>query len=176
MKYSKALASLTLVAAAVASSGVQASTYELGVLDSSIADQEVIVGSGSFMDTFNFSILANSEVAASVQNNPLVKRSIFVRNIENLSLSLFNTNGTLSDVTDDSQIGSAILSGESSYDLLASGNYYAKVEGTAVGSSGGKYTITMSADPAPVPVPAAAWLLGSGLLGLVGIARRKEVA
>lgn len=24
-----------------------------------------------------------------------------------------------------------------------------------------------------VPVPAAAWLLGSGLLGLVGVARRK---
>jgi len=29
------------------------------------------------------------------------------------------------------------------------------------------------ADVAPVPVPAAAWLFGSGLLGLVGIARRK---
>jgi hypothetical protein len=27
-----------------------------------------------------------------------------------------------------------------------------------------------------VPVPAAAWLFGSGLLGLVGIARRKETA
>lgn len=26
---------------------------------------------------------------------------------------------------------------------------------------------------APIPVPAAAWLLGSGLLGLVGVARRK---
>jgi len=29
---------------------------------------------------------------------------------------------------------------------------------------------------APVPVPAAAWLFGSGLLGLVGIARRKKKA
>lgn len=28
----------------------------------------------------------------------------------------------------------------------------------------------------PVPVPAAVWLFGSGLLGLVGIARRKKVA
>jgi hypothetical protein len=27
-----------------------------------------------------------------------------------------------------------------------------------------------------VPVPAAAWLFGSGLLGLVGVARRKKVS
>ncbi|MEA3242882.1 MAG: VPLPA-CTERM sorting domain-containing protein [Pseudomonadota bacterium] len=27
-----------------------------------------------------------------------------------------------------------------------------------------------------VPIPAAVWLFGSGLLGLVGIARRKYVA
>lgn len=30
-------------------------------------------------------------------------------------------------------------------------------------------------DVAAVPVPAAAWLLGSGLLGLIGVARRKAV-
>lgn len=30
--------------------------------------------------------------------------------------------------------------------------------------------------PAAVPVPAAAWLFGSGLLGLVGVARRKATA
>jgi hypothetical protein len=32
---------------------------------------------------------------------------------------------------------------------------------------------TLNAPMAPVPVPAAAWLLGSGLLGLVGLRRRK---
>jgi hypothetical protein len=28
----------------------------------------------------------------------------------------------------------------------------------------------------PVPIPAAVWLFGSGLLGLIGIARRKKAA
>ena len=32
---------------------------------------------------------------------------------------------------------------------------------------------TLAIDVAPVPVPAAAWLFGSGLLGLVGVARRR---
>lgn len=34
----------------------------------------------------------------------------------------------------------------------------------------------LSVDAAIVPVPAAVWLFGSGLLGLVGIARRKKAA
>jgi hypothetical protein len=43
---------------------------------------------------------------------------------------------------------------------------------TINGASGINYTA-----PAPVPVPAAAWLLGSGLLGLFGISRgRRELA
>ena len=34
--------------------------------------------------------------------------------------------------------------------------------------------VTISADVSAVPVPAAVWLFGSGLLGLVGVARRKK--
>lgn len=34
--------------------------------------------------------------------------------------------------------------------------------------------LTGTATTTPVPVPAAAWLLGSGLLGLIGVARRKR--
>lgn len=37
------------------------------------------------------------------------------------------------------------------------------------------FNVTITADAAPaVPVPAAVWLFGSGLLGLVGVARRRK--
>lgn len=39
-----------------------------------------------------------------------------------------------------------------------------------------QWDVTGTITPAPVPIPAAVWLFGSGLLGLVGIARRKRSA
>lgn len=41
-------------------------------------------------------------------------------------------------------------------------------------ASTGALTYNIAGAPAAVPLPAAAWLFGSGLLGLVGIARRKS--
>ncbi|MHB8472662.1 MAG: VPLPA-CTERM sorting domain-containing protein [Gammaproteobacteria bacterium] len=40
----------------------------------------------------------------------------------------------------------------------------------------GDVTNTPATPPSEVPVPAAAWLFGSGLIGLVGIARRKSAS
>jgi hypothetical protein len=40
--------------------------------------------------------------------------------------------------------------------------------------SGQPYKLHMVGAVEPVPLPAAAWLFGSGLLGLLGIARRKK--
>lgn len=178
MKCKQTLVSLALMSGVMASGGVNAATFDLGVLGP-VLDQEVIVGAGAFSDVINFSVEVYSDVATTALNNPLVKvgrtSTVVQRNIEGLTMSLFDTHGTAS-TADDTQIGSALASGEYSYDFLASGNYYAKVTGTATGTYGGKYTVTMSAEPAPVPVPAAAWLLGSGLLGLVAVSRRKVTA
>ena len=41
-------------------------------------------------------------------------------------------------------------------------------------SAGDTVTFNTRFDVTPVPVPAAVWLFGSGLLGLVGVARRKK--
>ncbi|WP_054689319.1 VPLPA-CTERM sorting domain-containing protein [Desulfosarcina cetonica] len=56
---------------------------------------------------------------------------------------------------------------ESGYDWIQ----YVRVEGIE-GFSGGE--VDAFADVAPVPVPAAVWLLGSGLLGVVGLRRRRK--
>ena len=40
----------------------------------------------------------------------------------------------------------------------------------------GGLAATSSFAPAVIPVPAALWLFGSGLLGLVGIAKRKKTS
>jgi hypothetical protein len=73
--------------------------------------------------------------------------------------------------------------------IASEGQFFIRLYGTGASStagtlrvgdylSGGVYyfdtiTGTVAADATPTPIPAAVWLLGSGLLGLVGIRRRK---
>lgn len=51
-------------------------------------------------------------------------------------------------------------------DVVTDGGVLVIIEGSATG--------TFQAVTSAVPVPAAAWLLGSGLLGLIGVARRQR--
>lgn len=166
MKLNKIAGSLALIAGlAAASSVAQANTtYNVGTLVPGYTTNFGINWTPApFIDTFNFHLNAASDVSASLNDFPVSLYSLSIYKDANLFLSL---NG-----------GAPIADGQSTtiYNL-GIGNYSAVVSGNATGLSGGIYAVSMSAKPAAVPVPAAVWLLGSGLLGLAGVARRKEQA
>lgn len=56
--------------------------------------------------------------------------------------------------------------------VLAPGTYVLQMRGNVTGTNGGSYAGTLNV--VPVPLPAAAWLFGSGLLGLGAFARRRQ--
>ena len=72
-------------------------------------------------------------------------------------------------VASNPAISSATLSAAQASDLLA-GLWYINIHTSAILSGEIRGQVQVSA----VPIPAAAWLFGSGLIGLVGIAKRKK--
>jgi len=168
MKINKIAGSLAFIASLVTASGAaQANmTYEMGVI-TGFKNQIATNPSNTygFTDTFNFNITSTSNVTASLDDlehtHVTPYFSLVIYKDQNLFLSL---NG-------NTPIGNT--QSATSFNLDA-GNYSAVVTGDAVGLQGGLYSVTISAQP--VPVPAAAWLLASGLIGLVAVARRKEQA
>jgi hypothetical protein len=67
------------------------------------------------------------------------------------------------------QVGSATLTDDQETNLL-SGDWYVNVH--TLDFPGGEIRGQVIVNP--VPIPAAAWLFGSGLIALFGIARRKQ--
>lgn len=80
--------------------------------------------------------------------------------------------------------GDNVLLATLSFDALAQGSTPLEAsatvgdltEGFALASGGFAEVVYTPGSAAVVPIPAAAWLFGSGLLALVGIARRKKAA
>lgn len=100
-------------------------------------------------------------------------------------LGLFDASGYELDFNDDAYNGSSYDS-LIAYNILSAGTYIAAVSGFSgkdykftgsTGSSNFAYTLQaeVSAIPSSVPVPAAAWLMGSALTGL-GLFGRKRAA
>lgn len=158
----------------------QAATYSFtieGTVD--IGEETFGPGSNAFGlssgDTITASGLFTADLGAAGNETGTVYFSTGTSNT--LSIDL---NGTLLTQTDDDGYGSGLgpyltfgAGALSDFDFQTSGVFnssflfFDNVENSTMFGTWTSVTLT------EVPVPAAVWLLGSGLLGLVGIARRK---
>lgn len=138
---------------------VQATTMELS---DGIQSSEQIGLSGGWLLTSP----GGSGVLAPYDFN-LKKNSSGVWNIQTYDNAFsFQNFLKLTDVTESIVGGELYLSGNLKWTGLWAGLVGAN-QNTVVG--------TFNLAPAAVPVPAAVWMFGSGLLGLLGVSRRKAV-
>jgi hypothetical protein len=141
----------------------QGATYNLGLLTAESLSRVVEVSPPrSINDRFDF--VVGGEGAGHTGHYRVEFSMVPGLNfsVSNLSVQLFRAGGE------------AVSDAFAFRDVLAGGSYYTAVTGHASGAVVGTYRFTISASPAVVPLPPAAWLLAAGLAGLVGIARRKN--
>ena len=142
---------LVVIAATGAMGSVQAQTpgniFNLGTLDPSVNVKTDAFISGSFLDTFNFTVDAVHHMVTGTTTST---------NVTNLQFALFDSGGTL--------LSTALNLNAN----LTPGNFSARISGDVV-STPGQITFSVAANPEP-----AEWmLLLFGLLFAGFIARRK---
>ncbi|MEQ1637578.1 MAG: FxDxF family PEP-CTERM protein [Methylococcales bacterium] len=123
---------------------------------------------GVFSDTFNFNVVPNVGGSSSVTN---IGFSLANGLITSFAAVI---DGTINLVLSTTPTGTgAILSVLSqTFGTLSTGAHTLVVSGTAVNASyGGNININ---PVGAVPVPAAVWLFGSALVGLMGVSGRKK--
>ena len=156
---------------------------EIGVYES-LGTHGIDLEPGTLLGTFDTSTIYSSDSEFSIN---LTAHSSFELLANTDYLLVWNAQsgapylGTKRRGTPDQMINNGVagfFTGEILYSTSAgsSGSWYSKNQyGFDYASINGSISaVSVSAAPAPtVPVPAAAWLFGSGLFGLIGLARRK---
>jgi hypothetical protein len=164
------LAGLACVGVLALSATAQAVTLDAGVFTVGNGDaaNPIVInvsdpgnpgGSGLFLDTINFDLGSFTHF----------NMTSTVNGVTFFGVPIFENNGDAEVVAaSDSHLGVLLA------DLGLSRDYHLHPQGVA--AVGGGYALTLWGSAAPVPVPAAVYLFGSGLIGLAGLARRKMSA
>jgi hypothetical protein len=175
----KALLPLACAAALAGGSVAQAATVNLGpvVIGTPLPFSGFATPAGPFADVFTFSLPDNGGSAYSVVNFPLSLPGVGTFNTLFTSISLFSDPDGTPFNADDSFLATSSMAGPTATSLslqfpgTSAGNMYLSVVGITNGTLGGLYSGAISASP--VPVPPALWMLGSALVGLATVGRRK---
>ena len=170
MKFNTVVACLVAAGALAMSANAQAITIDAGILGNATSPftqtVNTTVGSGfTFLDTINFDLGTNQYF-----NMTLTPITNILAN--SLGAPIFENNGDTQVVAASPTFSSVFLP-----DLGLDRDYHIHPSGVwLTPGATATYQVAMWGAPAPVPVPAAVWLFGSGLVGLVSLARRKMKA
>jgi hypothetical protein len=140
------------------------------------------VGAYDFQDSYQFTV--GSSASGDTLLASLSLGTLF--NITNLQFRLYQVaSGTTQPIVGGLPAGSTLVTAwmglapgdnsmTASFSGIQSGTYMLDVAGIASGTSGGSYI--GSVDLQPVPLPAALWLMLSGLGGLGALVRKRGAA
>lgn len=125
------------------------------------------------------------DAASQCTGNPILQRNErerlrwdFTEDISSITLELLNeTNGFINQKFEYKYNGDSwttATTDATSMVTLAFDGSSSKIQFRAKGTATGRQFYIVTADVSAVPVPAAVWLFVSGLLGLVGVSRRRS--
>jgi hypothetical protein len=126
--------------------------------------------------SYSFTAANNVTLFASLVWN------LSVSNDADLTATLHHLNLSLFDVTQNVIVATSASPLDNTqnlfFALLSGDRYEMRVTSDEGGTFSQDYALAwrMDAAPSPVPLPAAVWLFGSGLAGLVGLAQRRALA
>ena len=125
-------------------------------------------GGGESIATIDFSTGSSNTLSINAGGNIFDQ----TMDIDGVSEIVF-TNGDLTDFNYSAEDGTQGDNGNGSYPPETFDSFNLIISASDIGILVGQWNVAQL--PAVVPVPAAAWLFGTGLIGLIGIARRKTV-
>ena len=145
---------------------------------SSVFDRQIInTGVGAAGEADGFCFFSRSDFGRGCENDGEI---LFTNTVSNLSFDTdaYNSGDSveISAYNGITFLTSVIITDNQRVDLSGAGDITKLVFDDSSNAFGFGYsTFSYTTSSVPVPVPASAWLFGSGLLGLVGVTRRKKV-
>lgn len=134
----------------------------LGVPSTTIeANNPPNVGFFPFIDNYNFQV---ATLANLTSQTTIINFSTFDIPLDSVTVSLLENGVTVAVATAIANVFDLAYA-----NLAPAVDYTLRVQGLALGDSGGLYSLVV--DVSPVPLPPAVWLFVSALLGLISVSR-----
>jgi hypothetical protein len=126
--------------------------------------------SGSFSDTGTFTLDSAGSVSVSIVDSQLAQDAP-EGVVYNLNISDFAVKDSNGYTLWSTGVGGDLINAVFTINGLVAGSYELVFDGLASGDWGGSYNVTVSS----VPLPAAAWLFGTAIIGFAAFSARRSV-